>query len=70
MTIHGGAGGVRAHCEDLDQLASRTEDLGGGLALVALRGHQMLVDLRLLLAAPLDPLGWALFEAELLEALD
>ena len=68
--VHGGVGGIEARCEDLELLASYGTAFARLLGLIDVRCHQMFMDRRLALSAPLDPLGWLRFERELLAALE
>lgn len=70
FTVTGGAGGVDAHYEDMDQLARRSEELAGFLASTSAHCHGALVDADVVASAVLDPVGVAKFEQALLGALD
>lgn len=68
--VTGGSNGIEARCEDIRALAGEF----GGAAVDTLHAaftlHGYLVHPGLTLSVTLDPVGWAEFEADLLEALD
>ncbi|MEU8182564.1 alpha/beta hydrolase [Micromonospora sp. NPDC049044] len=70
LTVTGGAGGIDARYEDLDLLASHSDEVSSFLASVSQECHSALVDPNVLASAVLNPGGVARFEAALLSALD
>ncbi|HET6877863.1 MAG TPA: hypothetical protein VFH38_10065 [Jatrophihabitans sp.] len=70
VDVHGGAGGITAACDEIVALARAfggvaTDCLGAAWSL-----HGYLVDPALACSGLLDPGGYAVFEADLLDALD
>ena len=68
--VHGGAGGITAACEEIVALARAfggvaTDCLGATCTL-----HGYVVHPAVSCSAVLDPVGYAVFEADLLDALD
>jgi hypothetical protein len=70
VSVRGGAGGVEAHCDDMEATARLLSRYADDTADQALRLHTYLIRPELLEPALFDPVGAARFEAALLAALD
>jgi hypothetical protein len=70
VTVHGGSAGITAQCEDIVAMARRFGGAAQACLASAFALHQYLVDPTVLSLALLDGVGFATFEADLLDALD
>lgn len=70
VTITGGSAGIVARCEEIAAVGQRFGELSDDLLSSATALHAYLVHPGFALSGLFDPVGWAVFEGDLLDALD
>jgi hypothetical protein len=70
VSVAGGVGGIAAHCDEIVAMAGRFGGAGGETMGAAAALHGYLLHPAIVLSATIDPVGFAVFEADLLAALD